>query len=88
MRHRTTAGFWKRFDSQTEQVQKLARKNYRLLEDDPLHPSLHFKALADHDPPLWSVRVGRSYRALAIEEGGVLYWFWIGSHAEYDRIVG
>lgn len=87
MTHRATAGFWKRFDAQPERVQTLARKNYQLLGDDPRHPSLHFKALADHDPPLWSVRVGRSYRALAVEEEGVLYWFWIGSHAEYDRIV-
>lgn len=87
MRHRTTAGFWKRFDAQPERVQTLARKNFRLLEADPSHPSLHFKTLAGHDPPLWSVRVGRSYRALAVEEDDRLFWFWIGSHAEYDRIV-
>jgi len=37
---------------------------------------------------LFSVRVGLSYRALGVEvEGGVL-WFWIGSHADYDKIVG
>lgn len=85
MKHRTTAGFWKRFEAQSEPVQELACKNCRLLEDDPRHPSLRFKSLADHDPPMWSVRVGRSYRALAIEEDGLL--FWIGSHAEYDRII-
>lgn len=87
MKHRATAGFWKRFESQPERVRTLARKNYRLLEADPRHPSLHLKSLADHDPPLWSVRVGRGYRALAVEEGDALYWFWIGSHAEYDRIL-
>ncbi len=87
MTHRATAGFWKRFEAQPERVQTLARKNYRLLREDPRHPSLHFKRLADHDPPLWSVRVGRSFRALSIEDGGVLYWFWIGSHAEYGRVV-
>lgn len=59
--------------------------NHRLLESNPRHPSLHVKVLEAHDPPLWSVRVGRSYRALAIEEAGDL--FWIGSHAEYDRIL-
>ena len=87
MRHRTTAGFWKRYDRQPEHVQRLARKNYRLLEDDTRHPSLHFREIAGQDPPLWSVRVGRSHRAPAIEEGGDLFWFWIGSHAEYDRIL-
>jgi hypothetical protein len=35
-----------------------------------------------------SVRVGLHYRALGIpvEEG--VQWFWIGSHAEYDRLIG
>jgi hypothetical protein len=36
---------------------------------------------------LWSVRVGLHYRALAVEEGSDLVWVWIGSHAEYDRLV-
>jgi hypothetical protein len=45
---------------------------------------LHFKKIDG----FWSVRVGIHHRALAIDvEGGVL-WFWIGSHAEYDRITG
>jgi hypothetical protein len=34
------------------------------------------------------VRIGRSYRALATEVDEGLLWFWIGSHADYDRIVG
>ena len=29
LRHRTTAGSWKRFEAQPEAVQKLTRKNYR-----------------------------------------------------------
>jgi hypothetical protein len=34
------------------------------------------------------VRVGAHYRALGTGiEGGVL-WFWIGSHADYDRLIG
>jgi hypothetical protein len=34
------------------------------------------------------VRVGISHRALGVEtEDGVL-WFWIGTHAEYDKLVG
>jgi hypothetical protein len=35
----------------------------------------------------WTARVGLHYRVLGIEvEDGVL-WFWIGSHAEYDRLL-
>lgn len=84
MNHYTSPDFWKLFNELPVAVQDLARANYELLKADPFHPSLHFKRIGDY----WSVRIGRSYRALATEvEDGVL-WGWIGSHAEYDRIVG
>jgi hypothetical protein len=35
----------------------------------------------------WSVRVGLHYRALAIESGDDMVWFWIGSHADYDALL-
>jgi len=28
------------------------------------------------------------YRALAVEVPGGALWFWIGTRAEYDKIVG
>jgi hypothetical protein len=31
--------------------------------------------------------VGLGYRALGVREGETMVWFWIGSHAEYDRLV-
>ena len=62
----------------------LADKNFELLKNDPRHPSLRFKRVGH----FFSVRVGLSHRVLGVEvEGGVL-WFWIGSHADYDKIVG
>jgi hypothetical protein len=36
----------------------------------------------------WSARVGIRYRALAIEVDEGLVWFWIGSHADYDALIG
>lgn len=36
---------------------------------------------------LHSVRIGVAYRALAYEQDGTLYWFWIGPHAEYDHLI-
>lgn len=88
MRHRATAAFWRRFEGLPEPVQRLARKNHRLLEADSRHPSLHFKKLSGHSPPLWSVRIGRDYRALGVEKEEAVVWFWIGAHAEYDGLVG
>ncbi|CAK7257180.1 protein of unknown function [Shinella sp. WSC3-e] len=34
--------------------------------------------------------MGLSWRALAVRdaETDTLVWFWIGSHADYDRLVG
>jgi hypothetical protein len=37
---------------------------------------------------VWSARIGLHYRALATESGSDLVWFWIGPHAEYDKLVG
>jgi hypothetical protein len=53
------------------------------MRQEPRHPSLHLKKIGR----FWSVRVGNHYRALAVEQDSELAWFWIGSHAEYDRLV-
>ena len=37
---------------------------------------------------LWSVRVNLQYRALGRRRGDVIVSFWIGSHEEYDRLIG
>jgi hypothetical protein len=34
------------------------------------------------------VRVGRRHRALAVAVDDGLLWFWIGTHAAYDAMVG
>ena len=36
----------------------------------------------------WTIRVGIHYRAIAVEDGQEMAWFWIGHHAEYDKILG
>jgi hypothetical protein len=61
-------------------------KAYRLFRDDPAHPSLHFKQVHP-TREIYSVRVGLGYRALAVRDGEVLLWFWIGTHAEYDQLL-
>jgi len=68
-------------------IQKLAEKNYVLWCEDQRHPSLHFKQLGG-GTNRYSVRIGLHYRALAKrQENGDYVWVWIGSHAEYDRLV-
>jgi hypothetical protein len=83
MEHFTTPRFWECYSALPIEVRELADKNYALLRTDPHHPSLHFRKIGD----LWSVRVGLHYRALAVERAEGLVWFWIGTHAEYDRLI-
>jgi len=84
MRHRATPRFWACYHALPVEIRQLADRSYALLAQDPHHPSLHFKKVGR----FWSVRVGLHYRALAVENGSEIVWFWIGSHAEYDRLVG
>ena len=84
MRHRASPRFWVSYRALPPEVQRLADANFELLKADPHHPSLHFKKVGRFR----SVRVGIHYRALAVEAGDDLLWFWIGHHAEYDRLIG
>jgi hypothetical protein len=81
--HRTSSRFWNLFANLPESVQRVARKNFDLLKDDPAHPSLHFKKVGK----LWSVRAGINHRALAVEDGADFIWVWIGPHDEYRRLI-
>lgn len=83
MKHYAAPGFWSCYRRLPEEIQQTANKSFALLKQDPRHPSLQLKKLDS----LWSARVGLHYRALAIEVPGGFLWFWIGTHAEYDRIV-
>ena len=81
--HRTTPQFWKRFEQLPESVQRIATRNFRTLNKNPRHPSLHFKKVGK----FWSVRTGRTHRALAVEDDGDFTWVWIGGHDEYERLI-
>src|SRR5437667_11361617 len=58
----------------------------RLGTPPPRHPSLQFRQVHTARP-IYSARVGLGYRALAVIEGEVVIWFWIVTHAEYDRLL-
>jgi mRNA-degrading endonuclease RelE of RelBE toxin-antitoxin system len=83
---RTTKKFWQQFEKLPFGVQQEARRAYRQFRENPQHPGLHFKKLQGHDD-IYSVRIGIGYRALATMNGNWVVWFWIGSHAEYDRLA-
>lgn len=84
MRHSTAPDFWRYYRVLPAEVRRLARKNYRLLRENPKHPGLHFKPVG---PNTWSARVGAKHRALAAKVAGGFTWFWIGPHDEYERLI-
>ncbi|NKM12683.1 hypothetical protein GFL85_16875 [Rhizobium laguerreae] len=83
MKHHATPAFWEAYDRLPEQIRKLADGNFDMFKQDPRHPSLHFKRVGR----FWSARVGASWRALAVSDGDDIIWFWIGSHADYDKLL-
>lgn len=83
MKHFASSSFWTAYDSMPARIRKTADKNYELLKKDPKHVSLSLKQIGR----FWSVRTGIKYRALAVEVEGGLLWFWIGSHADYDKLI-
>ena len=84
MRHFASTRFWALYSALPGEIHALADKNYALLKTNPRHPSLHFKRIGR----FWSVRVGEHYRALGVDVEGGICWWWIGTHAEYDRLLG
>jgi hypothetical protein len=86
MNSRVTDDFLANFAGLPDAVKAQARKSYRLWKSDPSHPSLHFKRIHNHEA-MYSVRVSKGWRALGILMGDTIHWFWIGSHAEYDRLI-
>lgn len=83
MKHHATPRFWQHYRSLPEDIQRIADKSFELLRNAPKHPSLHFKKVGR----FWSARVGLYYRALAVPVDADLVWFWIGSHAQYDKLI-
>ncbi len=86
MQSRTTRQFRRLFADLPSDVQRDAKRAYRVFMRDPEHPGLHFKKLEGEDH-IYSARIGLDYRALAVMKKGRIVWYWIGSHAEYDRLV-
>ncbi len=84
MIHHATPDFWHCYDALPQEIRKQADQAFEHLKQDTQYPSLHFKKVGR----FWSARISGGYRALAVENADGLVWFWIGSHAEYDKIIG
>lgn len=86
MKSSVTKAFRKKLDRLPTSVQEQAAKAYSLWRSDPYRNSLQFKRVSQRQP-IYSVRISLDYRVLGLLEGDRIYWFWIGSHSEYDELL-
>ncbi len=101
MNSRTTASFRRCLKSLPPHVRDAATKAYRLFSENPYHTSLRFKKVHATEvhatERIYSARVTQDYRALYVltrlDPTGefigptIAIWFWIGSHADYDKMI-
>lgn len=87
MESRTTRRFRELLDALPAEIQKRARRAYTLFRENPNHPSLRFKNVHT-TAPIYSARVSLDYRAVGVIQNDVIIWFWIGTHADYERVLG
>jgi mRNA-degrading endonuclease RelE of RelBE toxin-antitoxin system len=86
MKSSVTKSFRKRLRDLSASVREQTNKAYTLWQEDPYHSSLQFKRVSQKQP-IYSARVSLNYRVLGLLEGDRIYWYWIGTHDEYDELL-
>lgn len=81
-----TEKFKKAFDKLPIAIQGKAWLTYNIWKSNHYHPKLHFKRIHS-GKPIYSVRIGLSYRALGVIQEDAIIWFWIGSHEDYNNLI-
>ena len=84
MKSRTVPPFWEMLSALPPEIQALASKTFRIWQAAPWSYGLHFKRVCANEP-IYSVRIGRNYRALGLLEDDTVYWYFIGNHDAYDQ---
>jgi len=82
----STERFREALEQLPKEIRQSAQEAYRLWLEDPRHPSLHFKRIHS-TKAVYSARVGLGWRAVGLRRGGTMIWYWIGSHADYKKLI-
>jgi hypothetical protein len=86
MKSRTTAKFRKAFDRLPAVIQQQAKQAFQTWKKNPWYPSLRFKQV-HQSLPIFCVRIGIDWRAVGIQSGDEIVWYWIGSHNNYNNLL-
>ena len=89
---RTTA-YKKLLATLPEHIQEAAEGVYRRFLRNPNDPALANHSLKDtkkgrHRAGSRAVSVTLRYRAIFVTDGPTNVWYWIGSHEDYNNLVG
>lgn len=87
MKSKATRRFWNAYFDLPDAIQRQARSAYNIWRENHEHPSLHFKKLRGADNR-FSVRIGLHYRAIGHLVGDTVEWVWIGTHEDYNNLIG
>ena len=83
MSHFASPYFWFLFRQLPPDIQAVAEANFKLLAENPRHPSLHFKKVGKY----WSVRIGCRIAPSQRRSKAGSYGVRIGTHADYDAKI-
>jgi hypothetical protein len=88
-----TRSYKERLEALPESVQRLAQAAFRLFQQNPAHPSLRHHELKEstagrHRQGSRAVNVGYQYRAVYVPDGNDNVWYWIGTHQDYNTLIG
>ena len=86
MNSHITNNFLDCYSKLPDKIKQSARKSYKLWKENPNLPGLEFKRVHTK-MTIYSVRIRIGWRALGVVENNDIIWFWIGSHADYDKIL-
>lgn len=82
MKHVAVEQFTELYGKLPVKVQKFVDHNFTVIKEYPDHPLLRLLKVEG----IWSMRLGSQYRALAVEEGETIIWFWIGKYKHYTSL--
>ena len=69
-----------------KKVRKRVARVFVIWEGNPYHRGLHFEQKYSRER-LYSMWASKNYRMLGFKEGDTLYWWWIGQHDEYIKML-
>lgn len=91
-KNRTTRQFREQYARLPEHIRKAVRATCAIFDADPNHRSLRSDFLKSsssgkHLQGSISISISMAYRAIYVVEDDLNIWYWIGSHADYDRFI-